>query len=193
MKSWRKVLVRTLLVALLGFVWAGYKIVFGHPFTINQLANRQALLYLVRSPELLTGLGIVEGTWLDRHSGKLAEVGPAAREADYAFLEKSLAEVQRFDRAKLTPQDQITYDILVDQWSNGLATRRFAWLSSEGLYPIAPMWGTPEIGAPADPKTPGPLIALPISGSATANTKMQGRMDPAGETISRRASGSGKS
>jgi len=142
MKSWRKVLVRTLLVALLGFVWAGYKIVFGHPFTINQLANRQALLYLVRSPELLTGLGIVEGTWLDRHSGKLAEVGPAAREADYAFLEKSLAEVQRFDRAKLTPQDQITYDILVDQWSNGLATRRFAWLSSEGLYPIAPMWGT---------------------------------------------------
>jgi hypothetical protein len=55
------------------------------------------------------------------------------------------------------------------------------------------MWGTPEIGAPADPKTPGPLIALPIIGSAMANTKMQGRMDPVGETISRRTSAGGKS
>jgi uncharacterized protein (DUF885 family) len=142
MKSWRKVLVRTLVVALLGLLWAGYKLALGHPFTINQLANRQALLYLLRSPELLTGLGVVEGTWLDRHSGKLAPVGPAAREADYAFFEDALAEVQRFDRARLSPQDQITYDILVDQWGNGLASRRFTWLSSEGLYPIAPMWGT---------------------------------------------------
>ncbi len=142
MKSWRKVLVRTLVVALLGLLWAGYKLALGHPFTINQLANRQALLYLLRSPELLTGLGVVEGTWLDHHSGKLAPVGPAAREADYAFFEDALAEVQRFDRARLSPQDQITYDILVDQWGNGLASRRFTWLSSEGLYPIAPMWGT---------------------------------------------------
>ena len=142
MKSWRKVLVRTLLVALMGLVWVGYKIAFGQPFTINQLANRQALKYVLRSPETLTGLGLVEGTWLDFHSGKLGPVGPAAREDDYAFLERSLAEVQEFDRAQLSPQDQITYDILVDQWSNGLATRRFAWLSSEGLYPIAPMWGT---------------------------------------------------
>jgi hypothetical protein len=55
------------------------------------------------------------------------------------------------------------------------------------------MWGMPEIGAPADPKAPGPLIALPISGSALANTKMQGRMDPAGETISRRTGAGGKS
>ena len=53
------------------------------------------------------------------------------------------------------------------------------------------MWGTPEIGAPAEPKTPGPVIALLIIGSAMANTNMQGRMDPAGETISRRASGAG--
>ena len=56
-----------------------------------------------------------------------------------------------------------------------------------------PMWSTPEIGAPADPKTPGPLIALPIIGSAMANTKMQGHMDPARETISRRISAGGKS
>ena len=55
------------------------------------------------------------------------------------------------------------------------------------------MWGTPEIGAPADPKTPGPLIALLINGSASANTKLQGRMDPAGETISRRTRAGGKS
>ena len=142
MKSWKKIVVRALLLALALALFAGYKIGFGHPFTINQLANRQALHFLLRSPETLTQLGLIEGTWLDRHSGKLAEVGPAAREKDYAFLEKSLAEVQEFDRAELSTQDRITYDILVDQYGNGLAGRRFAWLSSEGLYPISPMWGT---------------------------------------------------
>lgn len=142
MKSWKKIVVRVLLVALLAALVAGYKVGFGHPFTLNQLANRQALHFLLRSPETLTQVGLIEGTWLDRHSGKLAEVGPAAREKDYAFLEKALAEVQEFDRAELSAQDRITYDILVDQYSSGLAGRRFAWLSSEGLYPIAPMWGT---------------------------------------------------
>lgn len=55
------------------------------------------------------------------------------------------------------------------------------------------MRGTPEIGAPADPEAPGPMTALSVIGSAMANTKMQGRMDPVGETISRRTRAGGKS
>jgi uncharacterized protein (DUF885 family) len=128
------------LAVVLGF--GIYRTVWGKPFTITVLANRQALEFLVHSPETFTSVGILDGTLLDRHSGRLSEVGVAKRDRDYADAERFLKEVREFDRATLGRQDQITYDILVDQYETALAYRRFDWLSSEGLYPIAPMWGT---------------------------------------------------
>ena len=142
MKKLLKVLGWTALVLALVGAYAGYRILWGHPFTINQLANRQAFFFLVRNPELFTQVGIADGTILDRHSGKLAAVGVGKRDSDYAFAEKALAEVKRFDRAKLDTQDQITYDILLDFYGSQAEFRRFPWLSSEGQYPISPMWGT---------------------------------------------------
>ena len=142
MKKFLKVLGWTTLVLALVGAYAGYRILWGHPFTINQLANRQAFFFLVRNPELFTQVGIADGTIFDRHSGKLAAVGVGKRDSDYAFAEKALAEVKRFDRAKLDTQDQITYDILLDFYGSQAEFRRFPWLSSEGQYPISPMWGT---------------------------------------------------
>jgi len=106
-KFWR-VLGWTALVLVLVVAWAGYRIVWGDPFTLNQLANRQAVFFLVRNPELFSMIGAVDGTPLDRHSGKLAPVGPEKIESDFAFGQKALAEVRRFDRARLDPLVQIT-------------------------------------------------------------------------------------
>jgi uncharacterized protein (DUF885 family) len=127
------------LVLVLGY--AGYRIGFGKPFTINELANRQALLFLMRNPELFTAVGITDGSLFDHHSDKLEPVSLKKRDDDYAQLGVFLKEVHQFDRAKLDRQDQITYDILVDQYETQLAFQRFDWLSSEGLYPISPMFG----------------------------------------------------
>jgi uncharacterized protein (DUF885 family) len=142
MKKFLKILGWTALVLLLVGSYAGYRIVWGHPFTINQLANRQALFFLLRNPETFTMIGAVDGTPLDRHSGKLAEVGPAKRAEDQAFLEQALADIREFDRARLTGQDRITYDILLDFYGAQAQYAQFDWLSSEGLYPISPMFGT---------------------------------------------------
>jgi len=142
MKKFLKVLGGSLLVLLVVGAYAGYRIVWGEPFTINQLANRQAVFFLVRNPELFTTIGLVDGTLLDRHSAKLAPVGVEKRDADYAFATEALAELQAFDRAKLDPQEQITYDILLDFYGQQAKFREFEWLSSEGLYPISPMFGT---------------------------------------------------
>jgi uncharacterized protein (DUF885 family) len=54
----------------------------------------------------------------------------------------SREELQEFDRAKLAPQEQITYDILLDFYGSQAKFHEFEWLSSEGLYPISPMFGT---------------------------------------------------
>ena len=131
-----------ILASLILGAYAVYRIGWGTPFTINMLANRQAVLFLIRNPELFTQIGAVDGTIFDRHSGKLAAVGVAKRDQDYAFAEKLIGEVKEFDRGRLDRQDQITYDILLDFYGSMLQYKRFEWLSSEGLYPISPMFGT---------------------------------------------------
>ncbi len=142
MKKIWKVARWVILALLIITAYAVYRIGWGTPFTINMLANRQAVLFLIRNPELFTQIGAVDGTLLDRHSGKLAAVGVGKRDEDYAFAEKLVGEVKQFDRARLSRQDQISYDILLDFYGSALQYKRFEWLSSEGLYPISPMFGT---------------------------------------------------
>jgi uncharacterized protein (DUF885 family) len=127
------------LLAVIAF--CAYRTIWGKPFSINMLANRQALEFLMANPELFTQVGLTDGTILDHHSDKLAAASLKKRDQDYAQLAGFLKEVRWFDRARLKRQDQITYDILVDQWQTNLGYQRFSWLSSEGLYPISPMFG----------------------------------------------------
>jgi len=146
-KRWR-VAGWTGLVLLALLAWGGYRIVCGQPFTINMLANRQALEFLMRNPEVFTAVGISEGSILDHHSDKLAPYTLAQRDAGYAQLRGFLSEVRRFDRARLDRQDQITYDILIDQYQSALAFQRFDWLQGGELYPVSPMFGV-EVELPS--------------------------------------------
>jgi uncharacterized protein (DUF885 family) len=129
------------LILLVVLVYAGYRIVWGHPFTINELSNRQAIFFLLDNPELFTGVGIADGTIFDHHSGRLTEVSIAKRDRDYAVGKTNLEEVRRFDRASLKGQDRVTYDVVVDFTATPLEMQRFGWLSSAGLYPISPTFG----------------------------------------------------
>jgi uncharacterized protein (DUF885 family) len=127
------------LLALLAY--GGYRTIWGKPFSINMLANRQALEFLMRNPELFTAVGIADGSIFDHHSDKLAPYTLQQRDEDYVQLKRFLSEVRRFDRARLDRQEQLTYDILIDQYQSGLEFQRFAWLQGDELYPVSPMFG----------------------------------------------------
>ena len=99
-KAW-KIARWTGLALLIVIAYVGYRILWGHPFTINQLSNRQSLFFLMDNPELFTSVGVAEGSIFDSHSGKLAAVGNAKRDHDYNVLQKYLDEVRKFDRASL--------------------------------------------------------------------------------------------
>jgi uncharacterized protein (DUF885 family) len=142
MKQAREVAKWIAWLTLVLVVYVGYRIVWGHPFTINQLANRQALYLMMDNPELFTSIGVADGTIFDHHSGRLAAVGNAKRDHDYAEGQKDFDEVRRFERASLKGQDRVTYDVLIDFYSTPLELQKFNWLSSEGLYPVSPMFGT---------------------------------------------------
>ncbi len=123
MGAFFRVLGWLLLVAILAGGYAAYRIGWDKPFTINQLANRQAMDFLLSSPETLSAIGLMDGTILDRHSGKLSDVGVAKRDADYARGDKYIKELEWFPRAKLKGQDVITRDILQDLYEGGAATK----------------------------------------------------------------------
>jgi len=146
-KAWR-IAGWTALALAAALAYASWRIVWGQPFTLNELANRQALEFLMRNPEMFTAVGLTDGSIFDHHSGELAPYTLRQRDEEYAQLTRFLAEVRRFDRARLGRQDQITYDILVDQYQTGLAFRRFAWLQGDELYPVSPMFGV-EVELPA--------------------------------------------
>jgi uncharacterized protein (DUF885 family) len=138
---WRAVRWPLLFVLVLA-LWAGYRIGFGRPFTINQLANRQAFVFLIGDPQLLTSLGIIDGTALDFHSGQLTPMTLAHRDGDYARLERFLRELGEFDRARLSPQDQLTWDALHEFYTDALAMKAFNWVSpAAGIYPFEQMNG----------------------------------------------------
>ena len=129
------------LIALVVGGYAGYRLVWGTPFTITQLADRQAIAFLLDTPELLTAIGLVDGTMLDYHSGALSDYGVAERDRTYARAERNLLELQAFDRTSLGLQDQITHDILTFQYGRLLDGKKYPWSSGGGLYAISPMWG----------------------------------------------------
>ena len=121
--------------------YPAYRIGWGHPFTFRLLAERQQLIQLANNPQALTDVGLIDGTWLDWHSDELTPVTLERRDEDYARAARFLEEVHRFDRARLNPEDAITYDVLENQWQTALSFRRFPWLTAAGLYPLGPMDG----------------------------------------------------
>lgn len=137
---------RSLGVVLLAGLGAGgywfYQLVWGLPFNFDHLIERQAIVYLADRPQILSSLGIVDGTMLDFHSEKLDEFSEAERDRLYKLGKQNLDELRGYDRASLTPQQQTTYDIMAWWIESGQRLQRFAWLTtSDSLYPMDQLFG----------------------------------------------------
>ena len=64
-KIWK--VARWFVLALLTITaYAVYRIGWGTPFSINMLANRQAVIFLIRNPELFSQIGAVPLTILEQ-------------------------------------------------------------------------------------------------------------------------------
>jgi uncharacterized protein (DUF885 family) len=141
MKTIWSVLKWALLAALIVGGYAAYRVGWGTPFTVNQLADRQALAFVTANPELFSSIGAVDGTQLDFHSSKLSELTVAKRDEEFARSEKFLAELKTFESATLSFQDQLTVDVLKDQYGSAAAFKKFPWLTAVGPYPFDQMNG----------------------------------------------------
>ncbi len=137
-----------LLIALAGGGFWAYQLIWGLPFNFDHLIDRQGIYLLMSRPQILTQLGIVDGTILDNHSGKLDEFTLAERDRLYAITKRNIEEMKAYDRTSLTAEQQATYDIMLWWQETTLRSQRYPWTTvGFGLYPMNQMFGE-QLGLP---------------------------------------------
>ena len=81
------------------------------PVGINNYINKATMVFAIDSPELLTGLGMVDNTPLDFHSGKLGDYTKAGDEESLAKLKKARADLDKYGPDGLEGQELLSYQI----------------------------------------------------------------------------------
>ena len=99
-----------LLVVALGgaSVWFWF-----YPVTVNNTVNQFSAEFALDTPELLSGIGLIDNTALDFHSGKLGNYTRAKEEEMLGRLRKARARMDRFDPAELSGQEKLSWKIAV--------------------------------------------------------------------------------
>lgn len=138
---WRAVELIAALLVLAAF-YLGYLTTFGRPLTFNTLLNRQAIIEAFHHPQTLTTIGIIDGTWLDFHSGKLDAYSLDDRAQTFARIKGYEAEIKTWERTKLSPQEQLSYDYVVWTYERELANAAYPWLGADNkIYPVNQAFG----------------------------------------------------
>ncbi|OFW99832.1 MAG: hypothetical protein A3E78_07255 [Alphaproteobacteria bacterium RIFCSPHIGHO2_12_FULL_63_12] len=100
------------LLALILLAIAGASVWFWfYPVTVNNAVNKFTAEFAMETPELLTGLGMIDNTPLDFHSGKLSDYTKARETKSLARLKKSRASMDRFNPEKLKGQEKLSWEI----------------------------------------------------------------------------------
>src|SRR6185312_1596091 len=133
---------RIVLVAIVLVVAFGAWNIWFKPFKFNWLLDRQAFAFILDHPEELTQVGVTDGTLIDFHSGKLDRYSLDERQKGYDRLRRNEAEIREWDRAKLSPQEQLSYDIVLWGYDRALDDEKYPWLGADGdVYPVNPAFG----------------------------------------------------
>ncbi len=82
-----------------------------YPITVNNAVNKFTAEFAMETPELLTGLGMIDNTPLDFHSGKLSDYTKAQDDKNIARLKKARKMMNRFDPEKLKGQEKLSWEI----------------------------------------------------------------------------------
>lgn len=137
-----------LILALLGLslIWLVYTLVWGKPPLFNLAVERLTLRMVLKDPELLTSLGLLDNTLLDFHSGDLTDASPRYMDRLRALDRDGLALMRRYDPQKLSGQKRLTYQLLHWYYEQNLRGHRFDyhWIANPvfmGPYPVNHVFG----------------------------------------------------
>lgn len=81
------------------------------PTTINWFYTRVFAAFAVKSPEMLSSMRILPG-WLDFYSDKLDDSSLEAQQEQFDQLKHDLATLKSYDRASMSSDERLSYDIM---------------------------------------------------------------------------------
>lgn len=123
-------------VVLLGGGLLAHTLYF-KPLNIRWFYERVFLEYALDDPELLSRLRVLEPIGLSFHNDELTDASLAREERMRQKLNEDYATLQRYDRASLSAQEQLSYDVL--ESFLGLQVRGEAWRFHN--FPVNQMFG----------------------------------------------------
>ena len=107
-----KKITKYILLVILAAAMGLYLWFWAMPVGINNYVNKVSLQLLIRSPELLSSLGLIDNTILDFHSGKLGSYDKKSETRDLEFLRISREGLNRYGPEGLYGQELLSWKIV---------------------------------------------------------------------------------
>ena len=137
-----------LIFALLGLAltWFVYTILWGKPPFFNLAVERLTLRMVLKDPEILTTLGLLDNTPLDFHSGNLTDASRRYMHRLRQLDRDGLTLMRRYDTQQLSGQKQLTHQLMCWYYEQNLRGHRFDyhWIANPvfmGPYPVNHVFG----------------------------------------------------
>lgn len=124
-----------ILIALI--LWWLIKLIWFRPFNINHFYERSMLQLVLKDPELLTMIGILERFGLNFHNDDLTDESDAYFQKLIAMIRKNLEILRSYPRDKQTPDQQLSTDILDWFLENQVLEHEFMYHN----YPVNQFFG----------------------------------------------------
>ena len=125
--------------------WWIYRLIWGKPLNINHFYERTMIDFVRDDPELLTSLGLIDGTLIDFHSDDLSDVSPSHTEKMAEKVRQNLIMLRRYDFESQSASQRLSTEIL--EWSLDNAERGRPFLYHH--YPVNQLFGvqseTPDL------------------------------------------------
>ena len=107
------------------------------PWSVDHLYARFFITYLLRHPQVLTQMGVLNGVPFGDWRDRLDDYSPQGELDDIRFLQENLDRLHRYQRSKMTAEGQLSYDVMdwfVTDMLNGAKFRT-------DDYPLNQMFG----------------------------------------------------
>ncbi len=133
----KKVLSRVLIVLTLAAAVFLIPTIWFKPWSIDHFYARVFIRFALRHPELLTSIGVLDGTPLDGYNGKLDDYSLAGQAEDQRFVERQLALLRSYDRSRMTPAQLLSCQVLEWFLADQVEGRPFQFHD----YPVNQLFG----------------------------------------------------
>lgn len=110
---------------------------FQRPLVFGWFLDRMLVEEAIEDPETLTGLRVLEPWGIRAHNAKLTDVSPEAALRRLGRAKENLATLEGYDRAGLSPANQIAYDVAHFELKDEVDGEPFVFHD----YPVSQVFG----------------------------------------------------